>query len=212
MSVAAENDSQLEQRRAEHSSAQAPSRLSIFISYSRADEGFADELVEGLDYANIDVSIDRHSIREGEEWRSRLDGLISDADAVVFLLSPDSARSSTCDWEVEHAYRLGKRIIPVLWRPLDGVAAPEKLASLNYVRFDEHRSFMVGLKRLVAALTVDLDWLREHTRILSRAREWEESGRSANRLLVGEALAEANGWAERRPKDAPPTSLCCSIS
>ena len=94
----------------------------------------------------------------------------------------------------------------MLWRPLDGVAAPEKLASLNYVRFDEHRSFMVGLKRLVAALTVDLDWLREHTRILSRAREWEESGRSANRLLVGEALAEANGWAERRPKDAPPTS------
>jgi formylglycine-generating enzyme required for sulfatase activity len=82
------------------------------------------------------------------------------------------------------------------------------LAALNYVRFDPHddgkpRSFMAGLRGLVRALKSDLGWLREHTRLLIRATEWNEAGRPGNRLLTGEAVVEAKAWAARRPKDAP---------
>ena len=62
--------------------------------------------------------------------------------------------------------------------------------------------------KLVSALIADLDWLREHTRYLQRATEWDEGGRSANRLLSGPDIATAKAWAARRPKDAPePTEL-----
>lgn len=184
-------------------------RLKLFISYSRADLAFADELTAGLEYDGaFEVAIDRHSIIEGEDWKKRLGALIADADTIVFLLSPKSAASDICAWEVDEAVRLTKRIVPVLVAPLGTQPAPPALAALNYVRFDPNedgkpRSFMAGLKALVRALKSDLGWLREHTRLLARASEWAEAGRPANRLLTGEAVGEAKAWAARRPKDAP---------
>src|SRR5262249_38673333 len=59
-----------------------------------------------------------------------------------------------------------------------------------------------------AALNTDLDWLREHTRLLQRASEWQAGGRATNRMLSGDDIAAAKAWAARRPKDAPePTTL-----
>ena len=50
--------------------------------------------------------------------------------------------------------------------------------------------------------------LREHTRYLQRATEWDSGGRPANRLLSGADIELANAWAARRPKEAPaPTAL-----
>jgi hypothetical protein len=184
-------------------------KLRLFISYSRSDTDFADELVSGLEFDSaFDVAMDRHSIIEGEDWKKRLGALIADSDTVVFLLSPASAASSICRWEVEEAIRLTKRIVPILVAPLGRQEAPAALAALNYVRFDPHddgkpRSFMAGLRGLVRALKSDLGWLREHTRLLIRATEWNEAGRPGNRLLTGEAVVEAKAWAARRPKDAP---------
>lgn len=179
-------------------------KLKVFISYSRADSVFADELAAGLEFARqFEVTIDRHSIVEGEDWKRRLGALITDADTVVFLLSPDSAKSEICGWEVEEAWRLSKRILPVLVRSIGTVPAPPQLAALNYVRFDEGRSFMAGLSGLVRALNTDVEWLREHTRLLARALEWESAGRAPIRLLSGSDIAEAKAWLARRPKDAP---------
>ena len=177
--------------------------LNVFISYSRPDQSFVDELAAGLEFAGAAVSIDRHSIREGEEWKARLSGLIASADTVVFVLSPDSAQSSICGWEVAEATALGKRILPVLWRPLQGAKAPSRLVELNFVRFDEGRSFMTGLKALVTALNTNLDWLREHTQLLARAIEWERGGRTENRLMSGTDIAQAKELVANRQLNGP---------
>jgi hypothetical protein len=64
------------------------------------------------------------------------------------------------------------------------------------------------LVQLTSALNTDLDWLREHTRYLQRATEWDAGGRPANRLLSGPDIKIAKDWAARRPKNAPePTPL-----
>src|SRR5262245_53130482 len=187
--------------------------LTVFISYSRDDLDFADQLDAALKIYKYDVTLDRHGISGGEDWQTRLGALIRDADTVVFVLSPSSARSEICKWEVEQALRLGKRIIPVLCRPTDGIASPPELTDLNYIFFyEEPRSpgsgFGSGLAMLVAALNTDLDWLREHTRLLQRASEWQAGGRATNRMLSGDDIAAAKAWAARRPKDAPePTTL-----
>ena len=139
---------------------------------------------------------------------------MSEADTVVFVLSPTSARSEICAWEVEEATRLGKRILPVIWRPLEGASPPSQLRERNYIFFhaDPRASlgagFGTGLANLTAALNTDFDWLREHTRYLQRAIEWDRGGRPANRLLSGNDIAEAKAWVARRPKNAPePTAL-----
>src|SRR4051812_41894616 len=88
-------------------------RLKVFVSYSRDDLDFADQLVAVLEICGFEAAIDRHDIKGGEQWEQRLGALILWADTVVFVLSPSSARSSTCAWEVEEASRSGKRILPV---------------------------------------------------------------------------------------------------
>jgi TIR domain len=87
-------------------------KLRVFISYSRDDLHFADQLNAALNAWGFECVID-HSISGGEEWKRRLGNLIREADTVVFVLSQASARSETCAWEVEEATRLGKRILPL---------------------------------------------------------------------------------------------------
>jgi tetratricopeptide (TPR) repeat protein len=188
-------------------------KLNVFISYSRDDLDFADQLDATLRLAGYETTLDRHGIRAGELWETRLGEMIRDADTVVFVLSPSSAASKVCAWEVEEATRLGKRIIPVVCRPLGGESPPPSLAALNYIFFySEPRKsgtgFAPGLFDLAAALNTDLDWLREHTRLLQRATEWETGGRPSIRLLSGRDIEAAKAWAARQPKDAPaPTAL-----
>ena len=188
-------------------------KLRVFISYSRDDLKFADQLDMALSAYGFECLIDRHAISGGEDWKRRLCNLISEADTVVFVLSPSSARSPICDWEVEEAARLNKRILPVNCRPLEDTSTPPLLRELNYIFFYEEpklpgSGFGAGLANLVTALNADFDWLREHTRYLQRAIEWDTRGRPANRLLSGDDIAEAKAWAARQPQDAPePTAL-----
>jgi hypothetical protein len=191
-------------------------KLRVFISYSREDLDFADQLASALDSSGFECFIDREGISGGEAWERRLGNLISEADTVVFVLSPDSARSKTCNWEVEEAARLNKRILPANWRPLESVNPPPRLRDLNYIFFYKESKvpgsgFGTGLAKLVTALNTDFDWLRDHTRYLQRATEWDAGGRPANRLLSGDDIAEAKAWVARRPKRSSP-QRCTSTS
>jgi TPR repeat protein len=184
-------------------------KLRVFISYSRDDLDFADQLDAALKACGFECILDRHGISGGEDWKRRLGNLISEADTVVFVLSPTSARSEICAWEVEEATRLGKRILPVNCQSLKGASPPPQLRERNYIFFHADpkaapgAGFGTGLAKLVAALNTDFDWLREHTRYLQRATEWNSGGRPANRLLSGDDIAEAKAWVARRPKTAP---------
>lgn len=184
-------------------------RVKVFISYSRADTAFADELVVGLDYdGGFDVSIDRTAIHEGEAWQDRLASLIGSADTIIFILTPGFVESKICQWELAEAQRLSKRLVPVLVQEIDIGALPPSIARINFVRFDAGYSFMKGLTALRRTLNTDLGWLREHTRLFERASEWDHAGRLANRMLSGEEISRAKEWLARQPSGAPaPTEL-----
>jgi len=78
--------------------------------------------------------------------------------------------------------RFGKRIIPVVYCSLESVSAPPRLRDLNYIFFYAEPKFPgsgfgTGQAQLVEALNTDLNWLREHTRLLLRANEWNDGSR-----------------------------------
>ena len=52
------------------------SRLRVFISYSRDDLYFADQLAAALGLHNFEVAIDRHRISGGEEQDGRLQAVV----------------------------------------------------------------------------------------------------------------------------------------
>ncbi len=180
----------------------------VFISYSRVDEAFADQLASGLErVGGYDVLIDRIDISYGDRWENRLGEMLRQADSIVFVVSPDSFASEICHWEVAEARRLGKRIIPALWREVDFGQAPEGLGAINAVPFRGAQA-VTGLNNLIDALEADLDWLKGMTEIGERAAQWEREGRPAAFLLRGVALNSARDLMTNKPPTAPePTAL-----
>ncbi len=179
--------------------------MKVFVSYSRDDVAFADQLSVALEDRGFEPILDRHNIDAAENWRERLGALVLSCDAVAFVLTDNSANSPVCAWEVEEARRLGKRILPVVPGEVKA-SAPQALADLNWIYFyatnDVPGSGMFdGLRKLERALRVDLAWLREQTRLSERAAEWQASW-VEDRLLRGAALKEAQDWLGRVPKDA----------
>jgi hypothetical protein len=166
------------------SSKSQPGKLKVFVSYARADARFADELVAGLEFdGGFEVSIDRKSIEKGEDWKPRLNALIENADTIVFVLSPASATSEICHWEVERAAELKKRILPVLHLPLESTAPPPALGKINYIDFTVAPTLIAGIRDLATALRMDLGWVREATRLLNLTRRRRCKTSSASSTL-----------------------------
>src|SRR5262245_53953084 len=104
----------------------------VFISYSRRDREAAHRLYSALKGEGFSPYFVTRDIAAGEKWKARLGRLIESADTIVFLISPDSVASELCNWEIDHAEALGKRIMPVVTRDA-GDAVPEHLKRLNYI-------------------------------------------------------------------------------
>ena len=62
---------------------------------------------------------------------------------------------------------------------------------------------------LIRALDTDLKWVRAHTRLLTRAIEWDANGRNNSFVLRGEDLRAAEQWLAQAgaQKERQPTAL-----
>lgn len=182
--------------------------LNVFISYSRRDLDFVDRLEAALAARGIAASVDRSAIEKGEEWWARIQQLIREADAIVFVLSPASIASAVCQQEIDFAERLNKRFVPIVARDLDNGRVPDALARLNHIVFHEADAFDVAVDQLVRALQTDIGWIREHTRLGSLAARWEARDRARELVLRGSELTRAETWLTTQPPHAPaPTNL-----
>lgn len=181
----------------------ASPNAAIFVSYARADVDFVDQLTIALVDKNFEVLIDRQAIHAAENWQERILELLTHSDTVIFVLTKASMSSRTCQWELEEALRLRKRIVPVVPTQLRNVRAHHALKELNYVHFCKQpgipsSGFYDGLLKLTHALMIDLDWLRREARLMAQALDWR-ANKSGDHLLRGMALQEAVLWRTGMP-------------
>ena len=181
----------------------APNEAKVFLSYSRKDRERASAIADALRARHFGVFKDTDDILPTEEWRDRLQQLIDEADTVVFLLSPHSANSQVCAWEVEYAHSLNKRIAPIVIDETEAADIPPLLAQLNFIFCTQRDPFENAVDTLASALATDIDWIREHTRLAGLAQRWDKSGRPDRLLLRGQDIADAETWRDGHPKDAP---------
>ncbi len=186
--------------------AKAP-RLQVYVSFCGADTEFAHKLIDELKAdSRFDVSFDPDTEIDEDDWKDLIGSLILDADAVVHIVSPEAAE--TCGWEAEFARENSKQVLLAQCRPLGGTALPTALQGLKSIRFDGPQAFTRPYKALVSKLAANNGWLREHTRLLNRARNWEDAGCQTTMLLAGDEVMDAKLWTLSRPDDAPkPTDL-----
>ena len=181
----------------------------IFISYSRKDKDFVRRLDESLKSRGRDTWVDWEGIRPTEEWMQAIYGAIDGADTFVFVLTPDSVASDVCSREIALAAAHNKRMVPIVAREVDAKAVPESLAKLNWIFCRESDDFEKATDDLISALDTDLDWIHAHTRLLTRAIEWENKGKNNSFVLRGDDLRSAEQWLAQAgaDKERQPTAL-----
>ena len=115
--------------------------------------------------------------------------------------------SKTCAHEVDYASKYSKRIVPVVAR--DATASvPEVVSRLNWLFFRPTDDFGASFDALLKTVDTDLAWVKAHSRLLVRAREWETRHKDVSYLLVGTDLEEAEHLlSETREREPAPTTL-----
>src|SRR5262245_60784674 len=176
--------------------------MPIFISYSRRDGAFVRQLHDRILARGRETWVDWEGIPPSADWMRQIREAIDAAEAVVFVISPDSLASGVCAQELEHAVAQNKRLIPVVCRDVDAAAAAASIARLNWVFFtagDFDRAF----ETLIEAVDTDLEWVQAHTRLLVRSTEWERRAREGSLTLRGTDLKAAERWLTESPNKSP---------
>lgn len=181
------------------------SPAAIFISYSRSDAAFVDLLQADLARHGFRPVVDRTDIYAFEEWWKRIETLITNADTIIFVISPDAVASPICSKEIAFAATLKKRFAPIICRPTEMAQVPDVLARFNIISFVDSSHFAENADRLAEALTTNIDWIRSHTRYGELALRWSAAGRPGPKgmLLRSPLLEEAERWIASRPQGAP---------
>ncbi len=184
-----------EQPSAAQASPAAAARSKIFISYSRKDKEFVRKLHAGLVANGLEVWVDWEGIPLSADWMAEITAAIEGADAFVFVISPDSLNSKVCGDELALGIQNHKKLVPVLHRvPEKGDPMPPQVGATNWVYLREQDDFEATMPKLVDAILTDLDWVKQHTRLIQRSVEWLKNEANPSFLLRGVDLNHAESW------------------
>lgn len=179
----------------------------IFISYSRKDSKVAHTLMNSFRSIELDVWVDWEDIPPAVGWLDQILQGIEQADAFIFLVSPDSVASEVCNVELEHAHKNAKRIIPIVVRDVDPKSTRDVIRNLNWIFMRENEDFAAGLEKVKVAINLDLDWLQEHRRLQVRALEWDRKKDPSLLLRGGDLRNTSRMIFTKEGKDPAPSEL-----
>lgn len=119
----------------------------IFMSYSRREVGFIDDLVRNLEQAGHEVWLDYCSLIPGRPWQDQIYQGIRNADVILLVVSKASLASQNVEVEWRHVIEQNKRIILLVFEAVD---LPKELEKYEWVDF--RGSYKAGLKELFVQL------------------------------------------------------------
>lgn len=100
----------------------------IFISYSRKNQVFVRRLYTKLTELRREVWVDWEAIQVTDDWWQAIRIGIEASDNFIFIISPNSLASPVCHLEIACALHCEKRLIPIIYAPIDEKSAFEALA------------------------------------------------------------------------------------
>lgn len=177
----------------------------VFISYCRRDKAFVRALCHALQTNGHQLWVDWDGIQASEPWREEISKGVRNAKRMVYILSPDTIASPYCDWEVDQAFDLQKKLIPILCRDVDISTVREDVSALQFISFCGEDDFPSALAKLEGAITADLEYDHTFAKLAQRAKEWERRNRQDG-WLRGAELDDAEVWLSNSTGKTPPPS------
>lgn len=119
----------------------------IFMSYSRRELGFVDDLVSKLEEKKYDVWLDYRVLIPGSAWKEQIDKGLNESDTVLLVVSKASVASKYVALEWRHFLDTKKRMILLIFEAVD---IPTELEKYEWVDF--RGSYKAGLDELFSQL------------------------------------------------------------
>jgi hypothetical protein len=119
----------------------------IFMSYSRRELGFVDDLVSKLEGEGYNVWLDYRALIPGTPWKGQIAKGLEEADTVLLVVSQASLASKYVALEWQHFLDTNKRVILLIFEAVD---LPKELEKYEWVDF--RGSYKAGLDELFAQL------------------------------------------------------------
>jgi hypothetical protein len=119
----------------------------IFMSYSRRELGFVDDLVSKLEGEGHKVWLDYRVLIPGTPWKGQIDQGLNDADTVLLVVSKASLASRYVALEWQHFLERQERVILLIFEAVD---LPPELEKFEWVDF--RGNYEAGLKELFSQL------------------------------------------------------------
>jgi len=119
----------------------------IFMSYSRRELGFVDDLVNRLEEKEYNVWLDYRSLVPGAPWNAQIDKGLTEADTVLLVVSKAALASEYVALEWHHFLDMKKRVILLIFEAVD---LPKELEQYEWVDF--RGSYKAGLDELFSQL------------------------------------------------------------
>jgi TIR domain len=102
-------------------------RMTVFLSYTRADRETVDVLEDLLQRHGIGCWIDRRGIRLGERFDLEIERAVRRSGAVVWVVSSESVQNQYVKYEVTTALNHRRPVFPVRLEPIDLLRLPAPL-------------------------------------------------------------------------------------
>ena len=128
----------------------------IFISYSRRDGKFVEQLTKDLKDTGFNIWLDKESLVHGTpSWERAIRGAIRDSVAVILVASPDALQSDYVQGELTVAKLLNRSIYPI-WANGDNWidCVPLDMANYQYVdgRGDSYQTGKDSLRKTLSTI------------------------------------------------------------
>ncbi len=122
----------------------------VFISYSRQEVGFVDELAHQLEKEGFEIWLDYRSLVPGTPWARQIEQGVDRSDVILLVVSKSSMASKYVEFEWQRVVEMeGKRIMLLIF---EAVELPEVLEKYEWVDFrGKYDDAMVELVRQVKA-------------------------------------------------------------
>jgi WD40 repeat protein len=203
--------------------------MDIFLSYSRRNTDFTRMVAQQLKDASHEVWVDWEDIPFSSDWWREIIRGMDGCQAIVLVVTPDYLRSEICHREITYARSCNKRMIPIIHQEIDeealaafwkdqkwgegAIANWDAVRAHNWLFCRTPEEYEKAFGNLIQTVNRDPENAHYHTRLLVRAREWQNSekpggGRDESLLLRGDELRRAESWLQfNRNQEPRPTSL-----
>lgn len=179
--------------------------INVFLAYSSADSDFARRLNEAIQSQGRTTWFDQESLAVGvrHDVKAEIQRAIESAEVMLILLSPATVGDRACLEQLDYAVSLNKRVLPLHCRTVAPDHLPPTLKDGQWIDFRKRDGFFMSFGELMRSLDADPQHVRNHTRLLTKAIDWDRTGREESYLLRGKDLLQAQEWLQQAKGKSP---------